>query len=82
MPLTQAGSDLCWQALAELLEKSMKPFSKASKSEKARPEQGARPLPQKVQKIVARANYESPKVICYPTDRMNKITPVTMMANL
>jgi hypothetical protein len=52
------------------------------KSDKASAKAGARPLPQKVQELLARANYESPKVISNPTDAMSKLTPVTMMANL
>jgi hypothetical protein len=60
----------------------MAALSNAMKSDKARAEPGARPLPQKVQKLLADATYEPPKVISYPTDRMTKLTPVTMMANL
>lgn len=60
----------------------MKVFSNAMKSEKARAEPGARPLPQKVQKLLARADYEPPKVISIPTNGMTKLKPVTMMSNL
>jgi hypothetical protein len=67
---------------AELLEKSMKPFWKAIKSDKARAQPVARPLPHKVKKLLADAIYEPPKVISFPTDKMTKLTPVTMMTNM
>ena len=51
----------------ELVEESMKIFSKAIKSDMARAAPGARPLPQKVQKLLARANYQPPKVILFPS---------------
>jgi hypothetical protein len=60
----------------------MKVLANAMKSDKARAEEGARPLPQRVQKLLARANYEPPKVISFPTNGMTKVGPVTMMANL
>jgi hypothetical protein len=59
----------------------MKFLPKAKKSDKDGVEQDARPLPQKVKKLLAGATYEPPKVISFPTDQMTKVTPVTMMAN-
>jgi hypothetical protein len=60
----------------------MKAGSTAMKSDQASAKAGARPLPQKVQELLARANYEPPKVISNPTSALSKLTPVTMMANL
>jgi hypothetical protein len=55
---------------------------KALKSDKARAKSGARRLPKKLQKLVARTNYEPPKVISFPTSEMTKLKPLTMMTNL
>jgi hypothetical protein len=54
---------------------------KKLKSDKARATPGARRRPKKLQKLVARTNYEPPKVISFPTSGMTKLKPVTMMAN-
>ena len=59
----------------------MKFLSKAMKSDKARAKRDARPLPKKLQKRLADAIYEPPKVLSFPTG-MTTLTPITMMSNL
>ena len=56
-------------------------FSKPMKSDEAKAEPDAPHLPKKLQELVARANYEPPKVISFPTSGMTKLKPITMMAN-
>lgn len=60
----------------------MKVLSQAMQSDTARAEPHPGPLPEKVKKLLADATYEPPKVISFPTDRMTKLTPATMTANL
>ena len=57
-------------------------FSKPNKSDKATADPASRRLSNELQKLVARGNYEPPKVISYPTKSMTKLKPVTMMSNL
>jgi hypothetical protein len=40
------------------------------------------PMSQKVQAIIAKANYEPPKITSFPTGGMTEIMPVTMSSNL
>ena len=56
-------------------------FTKQKISDKATAEPDSRHLPKELQKLVARGNYEPPKVISYPIRRMTKLKPVTLMGN-
>jgi hypothetical protein len=70
------------KTLAVPLGEPMKVLSKATKSDTARAEPRPGSLPERVRKLLADATYEPPKVITFPTDKMTKLTPVTMMGNL
>jgi hypothetical protein len=43
---------------------------------------GACRVSQKVQALIAKANYEPPRIISFPTGGLTEITPVTMTSNL